>query len=1809
MYQGLTNRGLGSANLYEPTSNLLVVTNLGSGGQDGLSVALPANLAHFVMSCPPSSGTNPPPIGAYFQAQVVGMVNGGANGLLAALTVTRASGGNYQISASYAPLGVSTVTVQAFYNGVLTAQTTGQAGPVIASCTASPDTFDLGGIEAGSVDFHNLTNLVTLAAGLTAVPCDHLIVSPENAPPGILPTAFQVVASGVPAFTIASETATVANPVGSNSLVFQGITNWGVGNATLAVSGGELYVTNLGSSGQDGVSFAWPANVTALVVDLSQLDAAGTLPVGSYIEDSVVGYGNDVTDGSLGYLNFTKITANTIAMSANFSAIGVSSCVVQAYQAGVLVAQVTNTGPAGSILMDLPGWPGQLDYEVLEVVPPHWTAELNPNTMVEFPGGQTVTCDQIAVTPEYLTQQGPPLAFQITASQVPVLMITNADLVYQGLTNIGNGSLVYQGLTNTGHGNATLAVSGNQLYVTNLGSSGQDGVTITVPTNLTVLEVEYQPLDVSNALPVGAYLQEQIIGTTAGISNGVVGTVTVTKECGDCGGSNYVLSADYGPIGASTFTVQASLNGVLVAQAAKLNGALLAELPVWPASSDMDPYKTDTETVDFGPNPISVWLGGASAAVVCDHLYIIPENVTNVASLTAFAITASQIPVINITSENASLVFQGLTNTSLGQAALVVSTNKLVIANLGSSGQDGVRVSLNPGGSFAGGWEELDPSNTLPVGAFVESQLIGNAAGITNGVLGTTICTKAGTSNFVVTVDYSPLGASTHTVQVYNGSTLVAQVTGQTGTLCATLKLPPWICTINPFLNNDWPTGTEISINGGPTVTGTELLMIPDGGEAIGSASAVQIFASQIPSITITNEVETPGENPSLVYQGITNRGLGNATLVYWPAVSTNELVLSNLGSSGQDGVAVALPAGPGGVVVNWLPLDVSNALPVNAYIQEQVIGTANGVVNGPLDTVTVTKTGTSNYVVSADFSPIGAGTFTLQAFLNGVLVAQMTGQDKAALTSVGMIPFPDISYQPYPPPPTLKVSQHLTTAQTTLLAGQTVTWDTLYLIPNVALNGAPTALEITASGVPTITVTHENESVLYNNLINTSLGDAALAEVGGYLVIANLGSSGQDGVALSSGLAQSYAAAWQNLDPGNSLAAGAYVQSQLLGTAGAVTNGLLGTSQCLKTASDDWSLTANFSPVGASTETIEIYNGSNLVARLTGQSGTLCTMPFPPGDGEFPGPTFPNPPDPDPSPFPDPFPSGDGGTVIGWTWPGPLLITVGTTTVTGDSVYVRAEGAPSLGSLSGVQLVSSGISTIIITNETWFPAVGAMHAAELNYLTANDPLPTNFAGRLTGAQFVNILNVESNFLVGAGVNPSYVSEGITACLEDETNLGMFYVAGGQTYYGSPVPTADWPAYAVSRQVAQGVMTTKLAAQINYVAQLAASGAAPGAVLQYVTNNLINQGWTPSEQQQSEVFASVFVGSFNYWNGQSPWGAEAAGLPWQLEDALGGVDGVEDGLEFGIWGCVIGAVIEGGVASWSAAHSTIVVVQPQPTSHGGFTNQVVGNSALDVQNGNLIVEPLSTGTPYGVGVSLPAGLTAFAAGWQDLDDSNTLPVGAYLQAQAVGLASGITNGPLGTLMVRKAGKENFVVTADFSPLEASYYTVLALSNGVVVAQITNQAGVSVGIANEEAIGFGVEAAGSPKHPDLQINWPAGTQIALTSGPTVVGDTLLIRPQNAAIAGTPTSLQITAYEVPALTVIGMNVMPMASSISRAGQNVTLQWLGTSGLQESADLSHWSSVGGATSPYTVQAVGSVHFYSLVPAIPPIVPVPDW
>lgn len=289
-------------------------------------------------------------------------------------------------------------------------------------------------------------------------------------------------------------------------------------------------------------------------------------------------------------------------------------------------------------------------------------------------------------------------------------------------------------------------------------------------------------------------------------------------------------------------------------------------------------------------------------------------------------------------------------------------------------------------------------------------------------------------------------------------------------------------------------------------------------------------------------------------------------------------------------------------------------------------------------------------------------------------------------------------------------------------------------------------------------------------------------------------------------------------------------------------------------------------------------------------------------------------------------------------------------------------------------------------------------------------------------------------------------------------------------------------------------------------------------------------------------------------------------------------------------------------AGCSTYTMTIVVVSPSPVVYQGLSNNALGNATLAMANGDLIVSNLSSSGQDGVSISVLTNLTGLAVGWQTLDVSNTLPIGAYVRAQAIGPLNGV-DGALGAVQVTKAGTSNYTVTADFSPLGASNYVVTAYLAGNVVAQMTNEAGVIVGGSDEPPYGFDEETACCLFQPYISTHWPPGTTVSLTGGPTVTCDALLISLQNVSLAGPPTALQVMASQVPALAITGINIAPSMNNISFDGKNITLRWLGDSTLQQSSDLLLWSNVSGATSPFVAPATQRAQFYDYVPGTPPV------
>jgi hypothetical protein len=381
-------------------------------------------------------------------------------------------------------------------------------------------------------------------------------------------------------------------------------------------------------------------------------------------------------------------------------------------------------------------------------------------------------------------------------------------------------------------------------------------------------------------------------------------------------------------------------------------------------------------------------------------------------------------------------------------------------------------------------WDPLDPSNSLPVGAYILSKALG-----ASGVLGALKETKMGTGVYSIAADYSPLGTKTYVAQAYYQGNLMAQTTNQNGATLATANLLPGgkdLGDIITPLSDEWPDGSGalLSFGTGAGVPCDHLIVTPQNVAGTVTDTGFQLLVSQVPIVIITNE------NLTVSYAGLDYTSLGSAALY----ASSVELDISNLGSSGQDGVGIALPGSSTALDFEYQDLDISNALPVGAYIQMQAVGTASGAANGVLGEATVAKAGISNYLVSANFSSIGSSTYTVEAYYQGTLVAEATGQKK--LSTVDCVNMPDSMGWGIPPQDAIKVVTwgpfyfDWKAATLAALSGSMVNCDHLVMIPESPTAAvSPATIQIVASQVPSVTLKGVNISPFAIHVNSTEQG------------------------------------------------------------------------------------------------------------------------------------------------------------------------------------------------------------------------------------------------------------------------------------------------------------------------------------------------------------------------------------------------------------------------------------------------------------------------------------------------------------------------------------------------------------------------------------------------------------------------------------------------------------------------------------------------------------------------------------------------
>jgi hypothetical protein len=268
--------------------------------------------------------------------------------------------------------------------------------------------------------------------------------------------------------------------------------------------------------------------------------------------------------------------------------------------------------------------------------------------------------------------------------------------------------LLYNGLCHSTLGRAALNVNGNdELEVIGLGSSGQDGVRIELG--------ESQGLRWQMRLPTPAEVDgRDFLVWQRGYGQTTAGTeIQVSELLFAFSGGRLSLTPS-----ATSYGLTLLRNGAVVYQQNGRTGAFDPPcIPVW------NEHCWGEEPQEFPDNPFlphCIFLLGLvcdvetpTGPVQADAFVITPEDpLPSFTALTALQFQGRDVPVLTLRQERLLMFGSSqqppLPHRALGQARLVADNGALALADLGSSGQDGVRIEL--GESKGLRWRMDNPS-------------------------------------------------------------------------------------------------------------------------------------------------------------------------------------------------------------------------------------------------------------------------------------------------------------------------------------------------------------------------------------------------------------------------------------------------------------------------------------------------------------------------------------------------------------------------------------------------------------------------------------------------------------------------------------------------------------------------------------------------------------------------------------------------------------------------------------------------------------------------------------------------------------------------------------------------------------------------------------------------------------------------------------------------------------------------------------------------------------------------------------------
>ncbi len=356
-------------------------------------------------------------------------------------------------------------------------------------------------------------------------------------------------------------------------------------------------------------------------------------------------------------------------------------------------------------------------------------------------------------------------------------------------------------------------------------------------------------------------------------------------------------------------------------------------------------------------------------------------------------------------------------------------------------------------------------------------------------------------------------------------------------------------------------------------------------------------------------------------HDGLLHNALGSATLQVVADPAGRKLVVSNIGSSGLDGVAIDLPPVIRGQALRWdSPPDADPGSSHTLEMRGVSGGTGAVVSAGSLHSV---RNSDGSITLTADFSDVGAaGVWVVGTNAAGAVVHRKYQPPPAVvhLAASGVNPLYEADMSGIQNNPLYGTLESKLTWQAIATFSDGSTSD-VTAIRFIRDTGAPitelTSMRLTCSvpsGTGTLAIAEQgivppcagcpNGPDDSGNLV--ALGDALYGSggggggSGGQLVISNIGSSGQDGVSVTGertccrvdelGMSIS--------DAEQSSSAPGEVMVEAFGSLGGVPDHSLGTLACTFVG-DEWAYVPDFSAVGATGYRVMLYREGVQIADI----------------------------------------------------------------------------------------------------------------------------------------------------------------------------------------------------------------------------------------------------------------------------------------------------------------------------------------------------------------------------------------------------------------------------------------------------------------------------------------------------------------------------------------------------------------------------------------------------------------------------------